>query len=207
VKEVDKAFYELAPDLIDIGVDEQGKREYAERRVVFIDANVFAKIFDDMEEVAGPVIRGQIKNFGKSAGSKMARKVDQKFKEVSTSGTLGLAWKSGFDVFNVKAIGNTDTQSQFKKILGYGRYAGWLGEAEVLEYRECEKIKVEAMNTFESYSYGRTGGKECNFLKGVFEGLMEYFWDREDIEAEEVECSCESFESDKCVFQVSLDGS
>lgn len=59
------AFYRLAPHLIDLGVDEEGIRTYAGRRFVFMDTNVFAKIFDNMEQVAGPVINSRIEEFGK----------------------------------------------------------------------------------------------------------------------------------------------
>lgn len=206
MKNTEDAFYDLAPELVDIGVDKEGKREYASRRFIFMDANVFAKIFDDMEDVAGPVIRGQIKNFGETAGEKIGKKMDQSFEESSTSSTLGLLWNTRFDYLNVKAIKPVDNESQFRKILGYGRFAGWMGKTEIHEYEDGERLEISAKNTFESYSYGRTGRKECKFMTGVLEGLMHHFWDRE-VEAEEVECSCESFDSDGCVFEVETDES
>lgn len=197
----------MAPHLVDMGVDEKGERLYGGRRLLFVDANVFAKIFDDMKQVAGPVIDSQIKGFGESAGSRIGEKMDKRFQEVSGTDALKLLWKSRFEISSVRAISPTDSLSQFQKVLGYGRYAGWMGETEVTEYEEGQKITLEAMNTFESYSYGRTGEKECKFLTGVFKGLMDHFWGAEDIEAEEVRCSCESLESDKCVFQVRNVGS
>lgn len=202
MKETDEAFYSLAPHLIDVDVDEKGEREYGGRRLLFVDSNVFAKIFDDMEKVAGPVINSQIKGFGKSAGARIGRKMDEEFLEVSKREVIKIIWKSRFDIPSVRAIRSTDTLSQFEKVLGYGRYAGWMGETEVTNYEEGQKVTVEVNNTFESYSYGKTGEKECKFLTGVIEGLIDHFWQAEDIESEEIRCSCESLESDKCVFQV-----
>lgn len=206
MKNTEDAFYDLAPNLVDIGVDEEGKRKYANRRLIFMDANVFAKIFYDMEDVAGPVIRGQIKKFGKTAGKKIGRKMDRSFDEASKYGTIGLLWDTRFDYFNIKAIKPVDNESQFRKILGYGRFAGWMGKTEIEEYEDGEKLRISAKNTFESYSYGRTGRKECKFMTGVLEGIMYYFWDKE-VDSEEIECSCESIDSEECIFEVTASGS
>lgn len=201
MKDPNEAFYKLAPELIDVSADEDGKREYAGRRFTFMDANVFARIFDNMEEVAGPVIRSRIEKFGKTAGAEIGEKMDKEFKDVSARETLGLLWKSGFDVSSLKAIKPTDSETQFAKILGYGTHVGWIGETEVQEYTEGKKVRVRASNTFESHSYGVTGRKECRFILGVLEGIMSYFWDSE-VEGEEVQCGSESIENDVCIFEV-----
>jgi len=200
------AFYRLAPHLIDLGVDEEGIRSYASRRFVFMDTNVFAKIFDNMEEVAGPVIQQKIEEFGERAGENIGRKMDAEFSDTSSKQAIGLIWKSRFDIEGVKALKPTDSRSQLQKILGYGTFVGWLGETEIEEYEDEEKIRIKAYNTFESYSYGRTGRKECKFLLGVLKGLSSYFWEK-DVEGEEVGCKCESIDRDYCVFEVVSDGS
>jgi predicted hydrocarbon binding protein len=206
VEDSSDAFYRLAPHLIDFGVDEEGIRTYAGRRFVFMDTNVFAKIFDNMEQVAGPVINSRIEEFGKKAGENIGAKMDGEFKETSKKQVLTLLWKSRFDIGSVRSLKPTDSRSQLQKIFGYGTFVGWLGETRIKEYEEKEKIRIKAFNTFESYSYGRTGRKECKFLLGVLEGLSSYFWDLE-VEGEEVKCACESTDKDACVFQVVADES
>lgn len=196
-----EAFYKLAPHLVDVSVDEHGKREYADRRFTFMDANVFARIFDNMEEVAGPVIRSRIEKFGEAAGKEIGEKMDKEFSEVGKKETLGLLWKSKFDVSGLKAIKPTDSKTQFQKVLGYGTHVGWFGESKILEYEQNEKVKVEGYDTFESYSYGVTGRKECKFILGVLKGLMNHFWDKE-VEGEELQCDCEDIDHDACVFEV-----
>jgi len=200
------AFYRLAPHLIDLDVDEEAVRSYANRRFVFMDTNVFAKIFHNMEDVAGPVIQSRIQEFGERAGKNIGGKMDAQFNETSNKEILSLLWKSGFDVGGVKALKPTDNESQLKKILGYGTFVGWLGRTEIEEYEDGEKIRIKAYNTFESYSYGTTGRKECKFLLGVLIGLSSYFWEKE-VEGEEVECRCESIEKEYCVFEVVSDES
>lgn len=44
------AFYRLKPHLIYLDVDEEGLRDYVNCRFVFMDKNVFAKIFGKLEE-------------------------------------------------------------------------------------------------------------------------------------------------------------
>lgn len=195
------AFYKLAPDLVDVSVDEKGKREYAGRRFTFMDANVFARIFDNMEEVAGPVIRSRIEKFGETAGKEIGEKMDKEFSEVSARETLGLLWKSKLDVSSLKALKPTDSKTQFQKILGYGTHVGWFGKARIEGYNENEIVRVKTHKTFESYSYGVTGRKECKFILGVLKGLMNHFWSVE-VEGEEVQCDCESIENEACVYEV-----
>lgn len=201
MKDPNEAFYKLAPELIDVDVDEEGKRDYAGRRFTFVDANVFARIFDNMEEVAGPVIRSRIKKFGETAGKEIGEKMDKEFKKVGKKQTLGLLWKSGFDISSLRAIKPTDTETQLEKIMGYGTHVGWFGDTEIEEYTENEEIRIRINNTFESYSYGVTGRKECRFILGVIEGIIEHFWTVE-VEGEELQCDCESIENEACIFEV-----
>lgn len=207
MRDTSDAFYELAPHLVDFDVDEEGVREFGGRRMVFLDVNVFAKIFDNMEDIAGPVIQTRIKEFGVKAGKNIGDKVDAEFEDVDNLQKLELLLKSRFKIGALQKIKNTDSRSQLQKILGYGTYAGWMGETEIMEYSEGEKLQIKAYNTFESHSYGDTGRKECKFLQGVLQGLMKHFWQME-VDSEELECACESVDNDFCLYEVTAtDGS
>ncbi|MFB6114787.1 MAG: V4R domain-containing protein [Candidatus Nanohalobium sp.] len=196
-----EALYELAPNLIDIDVDEKGVREYAGRRLVFIDTNVFAKMVDDIEDVIGPVIQQRVKDFGRNAGQNIGEKISEEFKDVSGAEKISILFKSRFKLSAIRAIKDTDSKSQMQKILGYGTFVGWMGKGEIKEYEEDQRIIVHIENTFESHSYGESGRKECRFFTGTIAGIMEHLWGKE-VEAEELECSSESITQDRCVFEV-----
>lgn len=196
-----EGLYDLAPYLMDIGVNEEGIREYADRRLVFMNTNVFAKMVDDMEQVIGPVIQQRIKDFGRNAGENIGRKMTREFENVTAKEKISLLFKSNFKISALKAIKHTDSESQMQKLLGYGTFVGWMGKGEITNYEEGEKMKLNVNHTFESHSYGTTGRKECRFFSGTVEGIMGYLWDKE-VKVEELHCDSESINQEACVFEV-----
>lgn len=201
MSKVQESFYQLAPHLIDITVDEGGSRTYEGRNFVYFRTGLFSELFKSMKEVIGPVANRKIKEFGVDAGSDIAKGMDEAFKDTGPVEILQIAVKSGFDIKNIMNLRPTDDISQLHKIFGYGRYVGWLGPVEIKKYSDNDEIVVEVENTFESYSYGQSGEKQCKFMTGVFQGLMNYYWDVEDLDSEEVKCACQE-EHDKCSMKV-----
>lgn len=195
------AFYELAPHLIDVGVDEEAERGFAGRRFIFMDTNVWAKIIDNMEDVAGPVIQRRVKEFGREAGGNIGEKMSEEFESVSRTQIVSLLFKSNFRVSALRAIRPNDNKSQLQKIMGYAKFVGWYGDSELIGYEEGEYVKFKAENTFESHSYGTTGQKVCSFLSGAIVGIVEHFWETE-VEVEEIQCSSEDEYTDHCLFEV-----
>lgn len=207
--EVRDSFYRLAPYLTDSEPDERGVIEYADRRFVFFHTKMFAQLFQDMEEVAGPVIQSRIKKFGENAGRYIASKMDEDFKDVSLVDVVKLVFQSGFDIESVKGISDTDDLSQVEKIFGYGSYVGWLGDVDIVEFEEGQRAEFHFYNSFESYSYAECAkeqvcendGTSCGFLTGVIKGIVAYYWDEEDLSAEETQCASNP-EHDACTIVV-----
>ncbi|MFB6208164.1 MAG: hypothetical protein ABEJ69_02345 [Candidatus Nanohaloarchaea archaeon] len=201
MSEIQDSFYRLAPQIIDLDPSDEGVIEFSDRRFVFFYTDLFKELFDDMKEVAGPVIETRIKKFGKTAGDQIASKLDEDFKNTSVIETMKILVGSGFNVSDLKTISDSSPRAQMEKIFGLGMYDGWIGHAEVMEYQEGEELAVEAENTFESQSHGQTGETECKFLTGVVEGMTGYFWDVE-VEAEETQCACQE-EYSSCRIELS----
>lgn len=202
--DVQEAFYSLAPHLLDTSVDTDGTIHFADRLFVYFHTEMFATLFDNMEDVAGPVIRRKIKAFGEDAGQQIAAKMDAEFEDTSIKEVAGLLNDSGFDLAAIKQLGKTDDHAQIEKIFGYGRHVGWVGQSTI-ETHEDGTMMIHAENTFESASNGETGKKECRFLTGVIQGMMQHFWDRDNITADEKQCACQGH--DRCTFEVTADGS
>ncbi|MFB6204604.1 MAG: hypothetical protein ABEJ75_03085 [Candidatus Nanohaloarchaea archaeon] len=198
--DVRDSFYRLAPYLTESEPDENGVIEYSDRRFVFFHTKMFAQLFQEMEEVAGPVIRSRIKRFGENAGHYIASKMDEDFRDVSVTDIVKLAFESGFDLESIRGISPTDELSQMEKIFGYGSHVGWLGDVDVVEYEAGERAEFKFYNSFESYSYQEcadertceTGGANCKFLTGVIKGIVGYYWENEDLTAEETQCAADS---------------
>ncbi|MDY6771094.1 MAG: 4-vinyl reductase [Candidatus Nanohaloarchaea archaeon] len=188
-----QAFHDLAPRIVDLDVADNGIISYADRRLVFFHTKMFAKLFKNMEDVAGPVIKRKIKEFGSNAGHTIASKLDEEFKQSSRFDELKLILQSR-DMDALRKISDMDDLAQIEKILGLGTYDGWVGDVTFDTYEEGKKAIFEAENTFESYSYGETGDKECKFITGVVEGILGYFWET-DITAEELQCACEGHDT------------
>ncbi len=205
MSEVQESFYQLAPYLLDITVDGNGKRSYEGRRFVYFRTGLFSELFKSMKDVIGPVANRKIKEFGVSAGEDIAVGMDESFKDTGPVDIAKLMIATGFDYKNILNIKPTDDLSQLHKIFGYGRYVGWIGPVEVLNYEEDENMKIEVENTFESYSYETTGEKQCKFITGVLKGLLDYYWDKENLESEEVQCRCESEEIETCQIKVTAE--
>jgi predicted hydrocarbon binding protein len=200
MSEKQDAFYDLAPLLVDTEVDEEGVAEFAGRRFVYFHTDMFAQLFENMREVAGPVVDREIGKFGFQAGKFIGEEMDEEFKDVSAVKILKLVYKSGFNISAIQKIADTDNLSQIEKISGYGKYVGWLGDMDFPEYKDGEKVVLTVENTFESDSYGETGQKQCKFMSNTFAGILSYYWDSEDVEAEEVQCSSEGHEKCKMVI-------
>lgn len=196
-----QAFHDLAPRIVDLDVSNNGLVSYADRRLVFFHTKMFATLFKNMEDVAGPVIQRKIKEFGSQAGKSIASKLDQQFKESTKFDELKLVIQSR-DMSALRKISDTSDLAQIEKIFGLGTYDGWVGDVEIEEYEEDTKAVLSAANTFEAESYGQTGQKECRFLTGVIEGILEYFWDTE-VTAEETRCACEG--ADSCRVEVTAE--
>lgn len=200
MSEKQDAFYDLAPLLVDTEVDENGVAEFADRRFVYFHTDMFAKLFENMREVAGPVVDREIEKFGFQAGNFIGEEMDEEFKDVSAVEILKLVYNSGFNISAIKKISDTDNLSQIKKISGYGKYVGWLGDMDFLEYEDGEKVVFTVENTFESDSYGETGEKQCKFMVNTFAGIISYYWNSDDMNAEEVQCRSEGYEQCKMVI-------
>jgi predicted hydrocarbon binding protein len=196
MSEKQNAFYDLAPLLVDTEVDENGVAEFADRRFVYFHTDMFAQLFENMKQVAGPVVDREISQFGFHAGKFIGEEMDEEFKDVSVTKILGLVYKSGFNISAIKKISDTDNLSQIEKISGYGKYVGWLGDMDFSEYEDGEKVVLEVENTFESDSYGETGEKQCKFMRNTFAGIMSYYWENDDVNVEETKCRSEGH--DKC---------
>lgn len=203
MSEKQDAFYELAPILVDTQADEGGVIEFAGRRFVFFHTDMFAEFFENMKDVAGPVVDREIEEFGFQAGKFIAEEMDEEFEDVSLKEVLRLVYKSGFNISAVMKISDTDSLSQLKKISGYGKYVGWLGDLDFEEYSEGEKAVFTVENTFESDSYGETGQKQCKFMRKTFEGIFSYYWENEDLSSREEECRSEGHE--RCKMAVEKD--
>ncbi len=205
MSKVQESFYELAPYLLDITVDSDGKRMYEGRRFVYFRTGLFSELFKSMKDVIGPVANRKIKEFGVNAGEDIATGMDEAFKDTGPIEIAQLMLATGFDYKNILNIKPTDDLSQLHKIFGYGRYVGWIGPVEILEYEEEQKIVVEVKNTFESYSYDITEEKQCKFITGVFEGLVKYYWEAENLESGEIQCKCESEDNQTCQMKVTAE--
>ncbi|MFB6203338.1 MAG: hypothetical protein ABEK01_02500 [Candidatus Nanohaloarchaea archaeon] len=203
--EVQKAFFRLAPYLVDNEPDENGVIEFSGRRFVYFRTRMLSSLFDSMEDVTGPVIRGKIKEFGIEGGEAIGRKMDEDFESIDPFEIIKVLIRSGFDVKSLKKITPTDDLSQFKKILGYGAHVGWMGSLEVREYSQDEKIVFELYNTIESFSYGGSDQNQCQFVLGTLHGIMSHFWDPDELKSREIECSCVE-DQDYCLMKVEKDG-
>jgi predicted hydrocarbon binding protein len=193
--ETQEAFYNLAPLLVDAEVDGDGRIEFSDRRFVFFHSHMFAELFEKMEDVAGPVINQQIKKFGYEAGQNIGEKMDESFKDTSLMEILKLLFQSGFDLSSLGELSDTDDKSQILKIAGYAKHVGWLGDLEFEEYDDGVRSVIVYENSFEAYSHGETGEKECIFLRHVMRGIFEYYWNQE-LTVEETRCISEG--SDNC---------
>lgn len=202
MSEKQDAFYELAPILVDTEVDDEGVIEFANRRFVYFHTDMFAQLFENMKDVAGPVVDRQIGKFGFQAGKFIGEEMDEQFRDVGLLEVMNLIYQSGFNISAVTKISDTDTLSQMEKISGYGKYVGWLGDMEFPEYVDGEKIVFTIKNTFESDSYGETGEKQCKFMREVFRGITSYYWETDELTTEEVQCRSEGHERCKMVITI-----
>lgn len=199
--EIEDAFYDLTPHFIDIEVDKDGIVEFEGQRFVFFHTDMFAELFENMREVAGPVIDQEIKQFGYQAGQYIAERMDKAFHGINPVELLRLLIATGFDFRTIRAVAPTDNESQMAKIAGYGRYVGWLGNLRFKEYEDNERTVFIVENSFESYSYGETGETQCIFLRHTFRGIVAHFWETEDISVEETACRCEGNDVCRMVFE------
>lgn len=185
-----EAFFRLAPHLINTNVSNDGTIEYAGRRFVFFHTKMFARFFENMEEVTGPVIHQQIQKFGFKAGKEIAAKMDDEFRDIGPIEILKLLIRSRFSILDILRIAPVNDKAQMEKIFGYGRRVGWVGEIEIMEY-ETGHAKFQFKDpSFEAFSYGDTGKKECKFSNGVVKGLCAYYWDNDDLEVVHEKCHC-----------------
>lgn len=183
-----EAFYRLAPHTVGMDVSEDGEIRYAGRRFVFFHTRMFADLFENMEDVAGPVIEEKIEEFGEAAGKDIATRLDDELSDTTRLDALKLLFRSGFALRTVLALAKDTPRAQIEKIFGLGRYDGWIGPVDILEYDEGERAVFSVANTFESDSYGATGSQECRFMRGVLKSILEHFWDVEPLHVEETAC-------------------
>lgn len=198
---VQHAFYRMAPHIVDFTVDDDGQISYAGRRFVFFHTDMFARLFEHMEAVAGPVIQSEIEDFGEAAGKQIASKMDASFRESTLLDAIKLFVQSGFDYQALKVLRRTDNQAMIEKILGLGMYDGWIGEVEINTYEDGEKMVVQAANTFESYSYGESEESQCVFLQGVIKGILAHYWNTDDLTVREDMCRCTGHDTCRMVVE------
>lgn len=201
--EKQRAFHRLAPHLVDMDVSDDGVIAYADRRFVLFHTPMFARLFEQMKDVTGPIIERKIEEFGVHAGKQIAAKMDDAFKDVSVQEIVRLLFASGFDIDALLAIRATGDEAMIEKICGYGMHAGWCGEIAIPAYEENERFVLDAQNSFESDSYGETGDQECAFLPGALKGMLLYYWDVDDLTVREETCECDG--SDYCRIVVEHD--
>lgn len=194
-----QSFYNLLPHIASIEADENGTIEYAGTRLQYMKTDMFANIFDAMEEVVGIEIRDKIVDFGVQAGQDIAERMDNEFESINIVDTVKLLVSSGFKIGAIKDIASTDDVSQWQKIAGYGRYVGWFDDIETVEF-DSEEHYFECIveNCFELESEGRTSGHKCAFIPGVARGIMSYFWDVDSEKLVQEEKECRASGDDHC---------
>lgn len=197
-RETQEAFYRLVPHLVDIDVDDDGTIKYAGTRFVFFRTAIFADLIEAMRDVAGPVIERKIQDFGVQAGKDIAARMDREFKDTSPIEIIKLLFETGFNLSDILDIKPTDSEAQINKIYGYGRYVGWVGGVDTIEYSPGERYEIKWDNSFESYSHGETGQPECRFITGVLKGLCATYWELEPEKLSVTEEACISEGADQC---------
>jgi hypothetical protein len=159
MSQAQESFYQLAPHIIDLEVSESGRIEFADRRFVLLHTKMFAELFNNMRDVAGPVVDREIEKFGENAGEQIVRKMDAFFKETSLRSIIGLFKMivgSGFSFGQVADILPTDDKTQMEKIFGLGMLDGWVGDIKIVKYDEdAKQATFRVHHTFASYSYGQ----------------------------------------------------
>lgn len=189
--EIQRSFHRLAPHLVELDVADDGVIAYADRRFVLFHTRMFARLFEQMEDVTGPIIERKIEEFGVHAGQQIAAKMDAAFQDVSVRDLVRLLFASGFDIGSLNAIRSTDTTDMLEKIAGYGMHAGWFGEVDIVEYETDERLVAHISNSFEADSYGETGDQECAFIPGTLKGILMYYWNVDDLTVTEETCECD----------------
>ncbi len=188
-----QAFHDLAPRVVDLDVSNNGIVSYAGRRLVFFPTKMIADLFQNMEDLAGPIMQRKIKEFGSEAGYTIASKLDTEFRNSSKFDDLQLILDPP-ELDKLRSITDTSNLGQIEKILGLSTYDGWVGDVAIEDYEDGNHAAFITKNGFEAESHGETGEKECRFFTGVIEGILTYFWDTE-VTAEETRCACEGKDS------------
>jgi len=196
-----QAFHDLAPRVVDLDVSNNGIVSYAGRRLVFFHTDMVAKLFQNMEDLAGPIMQRKIKEFGSEAGHTIASKLDAEFRDSSKFEDLQLLLDPP-ELDKLRSIQDTSNIGQIEKILGLSTYDGWIGDVDIEDYEDGKQAVFLIRNSFESASHGETGEKECSFFTGVIEGILTYFWDT-SVTAEETSCTCEG--TDTCRIEATAE--
>ncbi len=186
--EVREAFYKVAPKVTPIQPDKEGRIAYHSRRLVLLNSRVFVNVADALEKYMGPAMRKKIiYEFGEKAGLDIARM----FGNISKTDIMKMVIKTCFDMATLEKLKGTSPEEQVSKVLGYGKYAGWIGDAFITHFdSNTGKMRALIRNTFESNYYKSRKVKEpsCHFIAGVAAGLVQGFTD-EKVRVEEVKCS------------------
>lgn len=196
-----QAFHDLAPRIVDLSVSNNGIVSYAGRRLVFFHTHMIAELFQNMEDLAGPIMQRKIKEFGSEAGHTIASKLDAEFRDSSKFKDLQLILDPP-ELDKLRSIADTSNLGQIEKILGLSTYDGWIGDVEIEDYEDRKNAVFITTNSFEAESHGETGEKQCRFFTGVIEGILTYFWDT-DVTAEETHCVSEG--NDTCRIEATAE--
>jgi len=129
-----QAFHDLAPRVVDLDVSNNGIVSYAGRRLVFFHTDMVAKLFQNMEDLAGPIMQRKIKEFGSEAGHTIASKLDAEFRDSSKFEDLQLLLDPP-ELDKLRSIQDTSNIGQIEKILGLSTYDGWIGDVDIEELR------------------------------------------------------------------------
>ncbi len=198
--EIRDTFYKTAKFIFSIVPSEKGIIEFHDRRLVLLNTSTFSKIHESLERVLGAPMRKQLLfKFGEKAGKDIANM----FLHVSKTEILKLIIKTHFDLKTLEKLkGNTSLEIAHK-ILGYGKYAGWIGNSEITHFSEKPPYaRIIVSNSFESYALKNNSPSQpvCNFFSGVVNGIMKVILNNDHVATEEV--SCAALGNEYCEFIV-----
>lgn len=189
LSEIRNTFYKTASLVFSITPNDKGIIEFHNRRLVLLNTSTFSKIHSSLESILGAPMRKQLLfKFGEKAGKDIANM----FLHVSKMEVLKLIVKTHFDIKTLEKLKGTRPLEIAYKILGYGKYAGWIGESEITHFSENPPYaRIIVYNTFESFALKDSSPSQpvCNFFAGVINGIMKILLKNENIFTEEIKCS------------------
>lgn len=189
LSEIGDAFYKIAHLIFPLTPNDKGIIEFHNRRLVFLNTSAFSKIHTSLENVLGAPMKKQLLfKFGEEAGKDIANM----FLHASKKEVLKLIVKTHFDIKTLEKLKGTKPLEIAYKILGYGKYAGWIGNSDLTHFSEDPPYaRIIVHNTFESFALKNNSPSQpvCSFFAGVINGIMKVLLKNENIFTEEIKCS------------------